>query len=210
MRYLYFLCLLGVFTISGCALPRHLPTCAAQNPYEYCVQKDDTLNRLSLRFGVDKAVIKALNQLTSDELVVGQLLRLRAADNQETLPFSSSLNTSWQMPIQGGVLQAFHQTHKGIDFACLNNAPVWAVADGRVIAVRDDLAAYGKTVLLQHSNTLMTVYAHTAKIVIKEGQKVKQGQLIAYAGTSEHQRPALHFEVRVNGRAVNPMDYLPM
>lgn len=183
-----------------------MPDCVAKNGNEYCVQKDDTITRLSLRFDVPEEEIIRLNHLENKGLYPGQLLRLRDSLIQETSVFP--LQSQWQLPVKGKVFVSFDSEHKGVDFAAEAKESVVAVDDGQVIFARNQLARYGKTVLLRHSNTLMSVYAHTGKILVKEGEKVKKGQIIAQVGNTEHQKPSLHFEVRVNGEAVNPADYL--
>lgn len=98
--------------------------------------------------------------------------------------------------------------HDGIDIASPYGAPITAARDGTVIFA-GWYYAYGKTVILNHGNGLQTIYGHASRILVERGDDVKKGQLIAHVGsTGRSTGPHLHFEVRIKGRAVNPMKYL--
>ena len=99
--------------------------------------------------------------------------------------------------------------NKGIGIAGKEGDPIYASADGRVMYAGSGLRGYGNLVLIKHNNTLLTVYAHNSKLLVKEGQNVKKGQQIAAMGRTEADRVKLHFEVRRNGKTVNPLNYLP-
>lgn len=98
---------------------------------------------------------------------------------------------------------------KGIAIAGKEGDPVYASADGRVMYAGSGLRGYGNLVLIKHNNTLLTVYAHNSALLVKEGQNVKKGQQIASMGKTDADRVKLHFEVRRNGKTVNPISYLP-
>ncbi len=99
--------------------------------------------------------------------------------------------------------------NKGIGIAGKEGDPVYASADGKVMYAGSGLRGYGNLVLIKHNNTLLTVYAHNSKLLVKEGQPVKKGQPIAAMGKTDTDRVKLHFEVRRNGKTVNPLNYLP-
>lgn len=99
--------------------------------------------------------------------------------------------------------------NKGIGIAGKEGDPVYASADGKVMYAGSGLRGYGNLVLIKHNNTLLTVYAHNSKLLVKEGQSVKKGQPIAAMGKTDTDRVKLHFEVRRNGKTVNPLNYLP-
>lgn len=108
------------------------------------------------------------------------------------------------------VLTAFDGVRsKGIAIAGKEGDPVYASADGRVMYAGSGLRGYGNLVLIKHNNTLLTVYAHNSALLVKEGQAVKKGQQIASMGKTDADRVKLHFEVRRNGKTVNPLSYLP-
>jgi lipoprotein NlpD len=75
--------------------------------------------------------------------------------------------------------------------------------------VGSDLRGYGKLIILKHNNDYLTAYAHNQSLLIHEDQMVKQGQKIATMGSSDAERVLLHFEIRKQGKPVNPLDYLP-
>jgi len=98
--------------------------------------------------------------------------------------------------------------HAGIDFAGKVGSPVVAVADGLVVAA-ETKNGYGRTVEIRHGNGLVTRYAHNQKLLVKEGDLVKQGQTIAKLGSSGRSTgPHLHFEVLDDGKPVNPLKYV--
>ena len=100
--------------------------------------------------------------------------------------------------------------HGGIDLAVPTGTEVYCAWDGRVQAVRYSKSGYGYHVMMDHGNGLITIYAHCSKLVVREGQKVKAGDVLALSGnTGKSTGPHLHFEVRLNGEAQNPRNYLP-
>lgn len=100
--------------------------------------------------------------------------------------------------------------HSGIDLAIPAGTKVHSVLDGRVQAVRYSTSGYGYHVIVEHGNGMVTLYAHCSKLLVREGQSVKQGNVIALSGnTGKSTGPHLHFEVRVNGEPQNPRTYLP-
>lgn len=115
----------------------------------------------------------------------------------------------WVWPVDGRVLTPFDPVKsKGIDIAVEEDAPVHAVADGQV-SYTGNPAEYGNLVILTHPDGVRSVYAHAKTIVAKQGDMVSRGQVIATAGRTGAPSAALHFEVRLRGVPVNPLDYLP-
>lgn len=102
-----------------------------------------------------------------------------------------------------------YRMHNGVDFAKPSGSNIYAVADGRVVYA-GSLGGYGNTVIIAHSSSLSTLYAHASKVLVKVGDSVKAGQTIALVGqTGTATGPHLHFEVRKDGSPVDPMPYLP-
>ncbi len=100
--------------------------------------------------------------------------------------------------------------HTGIDIAAPRKSRVVATAYGRVSYTGRDRGGYGKHVIIDHANGYQTLYAHLARIETKSGKRVKRGQVIGKLGkTGRATRPHLHYEVRRNGKSVNPRPYLP-
>ena len=114
-------------------------------------------------------------------------------------------------PTRGGsVVAPFDDArNKGIGIAGKEGDPVYASADGQVMYAGSGLRGYGNLVLIKHNSSLLTVYAHNSKLLVKEGQSVKKGQQIAAMGRTDADRVKLHFEVRRNGKTVNPLNSLP-
>lgn len=99
--------------------------------------------------------------------------------------------------------------HGGVDFPVPVGSPVYATCDGTVATVRKRTDSYGYYIIIDHGNGLSTLYAHNSELLVEEGQVVKQGETIALSGsTGNSTGPHCHFEVRVNGNRVNPLDYL--
>jgi Membrane proteins related to metalloendopeptidases len=86
---------------------------------------------------------------------------------------------------------------------------VLAAADGKVVYSGSGLRGYGQLIIIKHNNTFLSAYAHNRAMLVKEGQAVRRGQKIAELGSTDAESPRLHFEIRRQGRPVNPMDYLP-
>ena len=117
---------------------------------------------------------------------------------------------AWIWPTNGAVLAGFDEVkNKGLDIGGSAGDPVLAAADGRVVYVGAGLRGYGNLIILKHNNTYLTAYAHNQTLLIKEDQSVRKGQKIAEMGSSDADRVKLHFEVRRQGKPVDPAKYLP-
>ncbi len=127
---------------------------------------------------------------------------LNVATNDDSLVFA------WPHP--GQVLSGFDETkNKGLDFAGKAGDPVLAAADGKVVYAGSGLRGYGNLVILKHNNTYLTAYAHNQTLLVKEDQTVQKGQRIAEMGSSDADRVKLHFEIRKQGKPVDPAKLLP-
>jgi len=118
---------------------------------------------------------------------------------------------SWSWPVhQGAVLSGFDEVkNKGVDLAGNLGDPVLAAADGRVVYSGAGLRGYGNLIILKHNNTYLTAYAHNQTLLVKEDQTVRKGQKIAEMGNSDADRIKLHFELRRQGKPVDPLKFLP-
>lgn len=117
---------------------------------------------------------------------------------------------NWMWPANGTILAGFDEVkNKGLDIGGKLGEPVLAAADGRVVYVGAGLRGYGNLIILKHNNTYLTAYAHNQTLLIKEDQSVRRGQKIAEMGSSDADRVKLHFEVRRQGKPVDPAKYLP-
>lgn len=117
---------------------------------------------------------------------------------------------NWIWPANGIVLAAFDDVkNKGVDIGGSAGESVLAAADGRVVYAGAGLRGYGNLIILKHNNVYLTAYAHNQTLLVKEDQSVKKGQKIAEMGNTDADRVKLHFEVRRQGKPVDPQKYLP-
>ena len=116
----------------------------------------------------------------------------------------------WAWPASGRVIENFdEQRNKGIDIAGNPGDPVLAAADGRVVYAGSGLRGYGNLLIIKHNNTFLSAYVHNRQLLVREGQMVKRGQRIAELGNSDAPSPRLHFEIRRQGRPIDPLAQLP-
>ena len=113
-------------------------------------------------------------------------------------------------PASGSLIAGFDEArNKGYDIAGKAGDPILASADGRVVYAGAGLRGYGNLVILKHNNTFLTAYAHNQALLVKEDQAARKGQKIAEMGSTDADRVKLHFEVRRQGKPVDPSRYLP-
>jgi lipoprotein NlpD len=117
------------------------------------------------------------------------------------------IRLSW--PAKGKVVEDFIDgKNKGIDIAGKLGDPIQAASDGKVVYAGNSLRGYGNLVIVKHDNTYLTAYAHNRNLLVKEGDSVRKGQTIAEMGDTDANSVRLHFELRVNGKPVDPLPYL--
>ena len=119
---------------------------------------------------------------------------------------------TWQWPTRGRVLRGFQPKatgKKGIDIGGHHAQPVKAAASGKVVYAGSGLVGYGRLIIVKHNDNLLSAYGHNSKLLVAEGDFVKSGDTIARMGNSGTDRTALYFEIRKDGKPVNPMPYLP-
>jgi lipoprotein NlpD len=131
-----------------------------------------------------------------------------AAQPASVPPAAEEVRFAW--PVKGELLEGFDEArNKGLDLGGRLGDPVLAAADGRVVYAGAGLRGYGNLIILKHNNTYLTAYAHNQALLVKEDQTVRQGQKIAEMGSTDADRVKLHFEVRRNGKPVDPAKQLP-
>lgn len=116
---------------------------------------------------------------------------------------------SWVWPAEGKVIASFSEGKRGIDIAGKMGQPVLAAGAGKVLYAGSGIRGYGNLVIVKHSNNLLSAYAHNKTIFVKEDQTVAQGQKIAEMGDSDTDEVKLHFEIRKQGKPVDPSKFLP-
>lgn len=123
---------------------------------------------------------------------------------------SGDEDVGWIWPAQGSLIAGFDEAkNKGLDIGGRAGDSVLAAADGRVVYAGAGLRGYGNLIILKHNNTYLTAYAHNRTLLVKEDQSVQKGQKIAEMGNSDADRVKLHFEIRRQGKPVDPARYLP-
>lgn len=199
--------------------------------YHY-VKKGENLYRIAKRYKTSVAAIKKANRIyDSTKLEVGQKLIIpygkyvaRGANKKPSKRKSGS-TTRKSGYVKKGVLawplKKYTLTsrfgirgakkHDGIDLSAPKGTPIYAAASGKVIFSGRGPSGYGKIVIIKHSRSLITVYAHNRKNLVRQGERVKSGQNIATVGNSGRASGYhLHFEVRKNRQPTDPLRYLPL
>lgn len=118
----------------------------------------------------------------------------------------------WTWPSNGVLIGKFSSNgslNKGIDIAGDLGQPVLAASDGSVVYAGSGLRGYGELVIIKHSDTYVSAYGHNRRLLVREGQQVKAGQTIAEMGSTGTDRVKLHFEIRRQGKPVDPLQFLP-
>jgi lipoprotein NlpD len=131
-----------------------------------------------------------------------------AAHMAETPPYDGH----WQWPTRGRLLRSYQGNSngkKGIDISGHHGQPVNAAAGGKVVYVGSGLVGYGRLIIIKHNESLLSAYGHNSKLLVAEGDQVRAGQLIAKMGSSGTSRTALYFEIRKDGKPVDPLRFLP-
>ncbi len=134
-----------------------------------------------------------------------------ASQPAQPQPAGADDDIAWGWPAPGNttVIAPFDETrNKGLDIGGKAGDPVLAAADGRVVYAGAGLRGYGNLIILKHNNTYLTAYAHNQVLLVKEDQTVRKGQKIAEMGSSDTDRVKLHFEIRRQGKPVDPARFL--
>lgn len=200
----------------------------AARPDKITVSKGDTLYALAKKYDISASKLASINGLRSPYTIKpGQTLKLTAPKTRSTVatttkPKPKSTSTAslpndnrkidWQWPVQGKLITTFKSNksgRKGIDIAGSEGKVVKAAAAGKVVYSGNGLISYGNLVIIKHNRTYLSAYAHNRKLMVKEGDSIKAGQKIAELGKTGADSPRLHFEIRKNGKPVNPLTYLP-
>ncbi|KXU94638.1 peptidoglycan-binding protein [Caballeronia megalochromosomata] len=132
-----------------------------------------------------------------------------ASEEHQAAVTATAPKGTFVWPVRGDVVRKFGASgNKGIDIEGKVGQPVKAAASGKVVYAGSGLRSYGRMIIVKHSNDYLTAYAYNDKLLVKEGDTVKQGATIADMGTGPSGTPALHFEVRKSGAAVDPVPLL--
>lgn len=123
---------------------------------------------------------------------------------------SGQKNIHWHWPTRGKLVASNSPTlQKGLNITGKAGQPILAAAGGDVVYSGSGLLGYGKLIIIKHNEVYLSAYAHNEEILVKEGMKVSSGQKIATMGKDSEHRPLLHFEIRKEGKPVDPLKHLP-
>lgn len=199
-------------------------------PPFHVVRKGESLYSVAWQYGQDFRLLAKLNGLKEPyRIYPGQKLKLkgiqksRISSNQEPpkaqkvlppvvdiKPVKEQQNRKFLWPTQGKIIQDFdlENEEKGIEIAGSLNQPIQSIADGKVVYSGQGLLGYGNLIIIKHDDDFLSAYAHNQTILVQEGDKIKQGAVIATMGKTGTDRVKLHFELRKEGKPVNLLRYL--
>jgi len=203
----------------------------------YIVKQGDTLYSIGFRSGKGYQRLSWWNKIPKPyHIKIGQKIQLfktkqklsssarlktkknnivkKGITSQKTSTISNNkkkmLKLFWSWPIKKKVLKNFSQTgYKGIDIYGKVGQKVRSASAGKVVYSGSALKGYGNLLIIKHNYLYLSAYANNRRLLVKEGQQVKKGQVIAEVGRVGGKQASLHFEIRRNGKPVNPLKYLP-
>lgn len=208
-----------------------------QSGASYTVNRYDTLYAIAFRYDQDYRTLATLNHLYPPyKLYVGQTLRIRPPiepfrptqvtrsyrlisrasvshyyTHQAPQPVVSPARQRWSWPTKGRQIVVYFSPtvgQKGIDIIGHQGDKIYAANQGVVAYAGDGLNGYGNLIIIKHDNQLLTAYGHNARNAVREGQRVRKGDVIADMGMIGRRYWGLHFEIRQSGKPVNPLYYL--
>ena len=214
--------------LSGCGTPRQawvprplLP----QGPLgiTHTVQKGQTLWRIARTYGVDLKSVVAANHLDDPrQIEAGRSLWIPGASQVLDVPVvppsepsqASSTSEDFIWPVEGRITSLYGgrwgRTHRGVDIAAPWGTPFRASRDGWVLVSKARAGGFGNLIVIDHGDGYTTYYGHASALLVRQGERVRQGQEIGKVGSTGHSTgPHLHFEVHQHHRPENPLYFLP-
>ncbi|VXB57948.1 Lipoprotein NlpD/LppB homolog [Luteimonas sp. 9C] len=217
---------------------RTAPTSTPRPGESVTVRRGDTLYRLATSNGISALDLATWNSIRAPYTIYpGQRLRLYPGGAAPTRPSTSGSATAqrpavrptqtapqtpaappvrspfrWQWPTDGQIVGRYvgnDPTKQGVDIAGTSGQAVNAAADGVVVYSGAGLVGYGELIIVKHDEQWLTAYGHNRSRKVNEGERVRAGQQIAELGRTGAARDMLHFEIRYNGKPVDPLTYLP-
>ncbi len=203
------------------------------------VHAGETLYSIAWRYGIDYRELASLNKIKSPYTIfINQKLKLhpvRHVAKKATAPgkkinrvkklppgsksrsrVAGNSTVKWHWPLEGSIVKKFSlkgDVNKGLDIAGKEGQSVVSAAAGMVVYAGGGLRGYGKLVIVKHNDHYLSAYGNNSKILVKEGDKVGRGKVIARLGLNgsvKAAREVLHFEIRRDGKPENPLKYLPV
>ncbi len=195
---------------------------------QHIVRTGETLFTIGWRYGEDSRDLARWNNLGDGNLIYpGQVIRLTPPVGERRASSTPAPKTTptrplptiptqrpppWSWPVRGNVAVEFGDrpgTGTGILIDGVSGRTVKAAANGTVVYSGSGLIGYGELIIVKHNDTYLSAYGYNASLLVREGQAVKKGEKIATMGEGPGGKPRLHFEIRRNGKPVNPRQYLP-
>jgi lipoprotein NlpD len=208
--------------LAACGLPRYVP-----DPNTHIVRRGETLFSIAWRYGKDPKDVARWNNMGDGSLIhPGDVIYLSpgsapAAPQRTSSSRSASKSLPqvptqppppWSWPTSGRVSVEFGGkpgTGTGVLIDGKSGQPIAAAASGRVVYAGSGLIGYGQLIIIKHNDTYLSAYGYNASLLVKEGATIKKGQRIATMGEGPERKARLHFEIRRNGKPVDPRPYLP-
>jgi len=212
---------IAVLVVSGCT-----SSLVNYEAITHVVQPGETLYTIAWRYGIDYQALAQFNGLSNPDLIyVGQRLSLRPSGASRSTQASSGTAPSrplpppptlsppaWQWPAEGKLLRSYGANtglSNGIGIGGTVGQAVHAAASGRVVYAGSGLIGYGQLLIIKHNDTYLSAYGYNNRLRVEQGESVDRGQTIAEMGVGPERQPQLHFEIRRNGSAVDPLQHLP-
>ena len=196
-------------------------------PEQHIVRRGETLFSIAWRYGKNPANVARWNRLGDGSLIhPGQVILLsqpagsasrptqtRQSQTKKSLPkVPTQSSPPWVWPTRGKISIEYGGkpgTGTGVLINGKAGQAINAAASGRVVYAGSGLIGYGQLIILKHNDTYLSAYGYNASLLVKEGESIKKGQRIATMGEGPERKMRLHFEIRRNGKPVNPRLYLP-
>jgi len=196
----------------------------------HIVRRGETLYSIAWRYGMDYRTLAAMNHISPPWRVwLGESIYLRNQTGTYSINTHSISHAQkkhknglkvteygfvepkeghWRWPAKGRLAGVYSSFNRGINIAGHQGEAIYATAAGRVVYAGDGLRGYGNLIIIKHNNAWLSAYAWNKNMLVREGETVRAGQAIATMGSMGQFRPMLHFEIRYNGKPVNPLRYL--
>jgi len=223
-QWLTMLAVTALLGMAGCGEPYQ-----KAEAHAYTVRSGDTLYSIAWRHGVDYRDLARWNKLAADYRIhPGQVLRLTGSGGTAR-PGSASTRagaslvgrppappaednvTAWVWPADGEIAAVRHAAtdSQGLTIAGSEGQTIRATAAGKVVYTGGGMRGFGNLLIIKHSNVFLSAYGHNRVLNVKEGDQVAAGQPVAQMGLGPGRKPMLYFEIRYNGKPVDPRWYLP-
>ena len=224
-----FLCLIGLLLVigSGCTSMRLTPEAVPTKRQGFLDRIESASSRATTRNTRQHSTSSSRRSTAKSQANNNSSNNSSSSEEAKEIPQTLARSTSsrkdtyklgkfgFRWPLQNPVVTSNYgkrgkDLHEGLDLKAPTGTPVYSSQSGVVLFAGEGIRGYGLLVVVRHPEKVSTIYAHNSKILVRRGQRVRQGQLLSYSGATGHVTgPHLHFEIRLGLSAVNPTPYLP-